>query len=70
MNGVSILALIAVAPLAIGPLPNEERSLTMSLCDGGEITIPIGDEEPEGGRHCDLEACHAGTCRQKFKQRN
>ncbi|WP_298307825.1 hypothetical protein [uncultured Erythrobacter sp.] len=68
---MKILALFALVPIASGPLPQEERTLTLDLCLGGEITIPLGDKDSErpnehdGG--CHTQACHAGTCRQKEK---
>lgn len=64
----SILAIAALVPIAIGPLPSEERTLVMTLCDGGSITIPIGDDDPEGPRNCHQQACHAGSCREKNKR--
>ena len=69
MNGPP-LALLALVPMAIGPLPAEENTLTMTLCDGGSITISLGSGEGEPAGDCDQKGCHAGTCRQKQKRKN
>lgn len=65
------LALAALLPVMIGPLPGlPGRMLTMHLCSGGTITvelgpIPVGDERPSQDRDCHPKGCHAGTCREK-----
>lgn len=64
---MQLLAMIALIPIAIGPLPAKERTLTLALCLGGEITIPLGDKEDGQKRECHQQACHAGTCREKEK---
>ncbi|AOL22810.1 hypothetical protein Ga0102493_111788 [Erythrobacter litoralis] len=67
MNGAA-LAVAALIPLATGPAPQEEKALTIGLCGGGRITIPLGDgDTPE--RTCDPKACHAANCREKTKER-
>ena len=58
------LALAALVPVMIGPLPAQESTLTMHLCNGGTITIPLGKERPEQERDCHPKGCHAGTCRE------
>ena len=65
---MKLFALMAIVPMAIGPLPQEERTLTARLCNGGEITIPIGDKEDGNKRDCHSKACHVGSCREKFKR--
>lgn len=60
------LAILALVPVALGPLPQEERSLTISLCLGGEITIPLDEKDGENKRDCHQQACHAGNCRERF----
>ena len=62
------LAALALLPVALGPLPQPERALTISLCLGGEITIPLGDDEKAPERDCHQLACHAGNCREKIKR--
>ena len=66
----SCLALFALLQMMIGPLPEEEKTLTSALCAGGEITIPLGNEDKESKRDCHQQACHAGNCRQKAKRAN
>ena len=62
---VSALGWLALVPLVTGPLPEESRALTVALCGGGEITIPIdGEQEPPAP--CDAKACHASNCRKQF----
>lgn len=39
---MKLIALLALVPVAIGPLPANERSIIVALCLGGKITIPIG----------------------------
>jgi hypothetical protein len=64
-------ALAALVPVMIGPLPAEPgRTLTMHLCNGGTITIPIGDGSPAQDPDCHPKGCHAGTCRQKDKEKH
>lgn len=64
---MKLLAILALVPIALGPLPSEERVLTIGLCSGGEISIPIGDDDDGPKRDCHLQGCHAGTCREKTK---
>lgn len=67
MNGAA-LAFAALVPLATGPAPQEPETLSVALCGGGTISIPLGDGEgPE--RDCDPKACHAATCREKTKEK-
>ncbi|KWV92060.1 hypothetical protein [Erythrobacter sp. YT30] len=63
----AMLGIAALVPLMTGPLPQEETALLVSLCGGGEISIPLSDDEGQG-RECDPQACHAGTCRSKLKK--
>ncbi|MDJ0642448.1 MAG: hypothetical protein QNJ15_06505 [Erythrobacter sp.] len=63
--------LLALVPMIAGPLPTEdERTLTMTLCDGGSITFPLGDEDERPARDCHQKACHAASCREKSKRGN
>lgn len=60
------LALAALVPVMIGPLPAEPGdTITARLCNGGTVTIPVGGDPPGGDRDCHPKACHAGTCREK-----
>jgi hypothetical protein len=65
---MKLLAIFALLPIAVGPLPQEEQALTIELCLGGTIDIPLGDGEKEHVPDCHLDACHAGTCREKSKR--
>ena len=56
------LALAALIPVMIGPLPGEAETITARLCNGGTITIPTGDGAPDDAQ-CHPKGCHAGTCR-------
>ncbi|GAB4474688.1 hypothetical protein [Erythrobacter tepidarius] len=56
-------ALAALVPVMIGPLPAQGATITARLCNGGTITIPVGDGAPEQDRNCHPKGCHAGTCR-------
>jgi hypothetical protein len=50
----------------IGPLPaGEARTLTMHLCNGGTITIPLDDGPPAKENGCHPKGCHAGNCRER-----
>lgn len=60
------LALAALVPVMIGPLPAAEaRTLTMHLCNGGTITIPLDGETPAQDSGCHPKGCHAGNCRER-----
>jgi hypothetical protein len=62
-NGLS-LALAVLVPVMIGPLPAESAVIAAKLCNGGTITIPVGDGTPAPDRDCHPKGCHAGTCRE------
>jgi hypothetical protein len=57
------LALAALVPVMIGPLPAPASAITAMLCNGGTLTIPVGDDTPSQDRDCHPKGCHAGTCR-------
>jgi hypothetical protein len=64
------VALLALVPALIGPLPAAQQALTAKLCNGGTITIPLGKgNAPDEDRRCQPKGCHAGTCRDKGKRR-
>ena len=58
-------ALAALVPVLIGPLPAHRTVITARLCNGGTITIPVGDSSPAQDENCHPKGCHAGTCREK-----
>jgi hypothetical protein len=63
------LALAALVPVMLGPLPAEQQAITAKLCNGGTITIPVGDDDPAEEGNCHPKGCHAGTCREKEKRK-
>lgn len=58
-------AMAALIPLAFGPLPQPSESITLSLCSGRTVTIPIDGEEDQAPP-CSAKGCHAGSCRKRF----
>ena len=66
MTAPLALTLAALLPVMIGPLPAPPgKTLTMHLCSGGTITIPVGGGKPAPERDCHPKGCHAGTCRER-----
>ena len=61
-----LVAIVALVPIAIGPLPEKQEVLVAALCNGGTIEIPLGDQDGEPRRGCHQQACHAGNCRERF----
>ena len=70
MSAALPFALAALIPVMIGPLPVQSSAITAKLCNGGTITIPLGDGAPAQDENCHPKGCHAGTCRQKDKSGN
>lgn len=69
MNIAPIIAALALIPLAAGPQSHDApNALIVALCDGGTISIPLGDDDAPDERDCHNMACHAGTSRQKVKK--
>jgi hypothetical protein len=62
------LALAALIPVMIGPLPAQSTAITAKLCNGGTITIPLGGDAPAEDEPCHPKGCHAGSCREKSEQ--
>ncbi|MEL6738071.1 MAG: hypothetical protein AAFO28_04030 [Pseudomonadota bacterium] len=69
MNSAAALALTALIPLIAGTTPHEAKTdaITVALCNGGEITVDLGRDEPSPERDCHQKGCHAGACREKQK---
>lgn len=59
------IALAALVPLMAGPLPSEGKALVASLCNGGSIALPLGDNDPEPDQHMAAKGCHAGCLRKR-----
>ncbi|MEL6710011.1 MAG: hypothetical protein AAFP79_17170 [Pseudomonadota bacterium] len=62
-------ALAALIPLMLGTTPHEAsaKGITVALCNGGEITLDLGQDKNEPERDCHSKGCHAGSCREKGK---
>lgn len=60
------LALIALTPMMIGPLPGGGDAIIASLCAGGTIRIPIKRDRDDTPEQPCSKACHAGACRKRF----
>lgn len=66
MSAALSFALASLVPVLIGPLPAQQQAITAKLCNGGTITIPLGDgDTPADNGNCHPKACHAGNCRDK-----
>lgn len=64
------LAFLALVPLVAGTSAHEapdDNAMTVSLCNGGTITIGLGRDRDKPDRDCHQKGCHAGTCREKQK---
>lgn len=58
-----------LASIPAPPANAEADVLIAALCNGGTISIPLGDRKDKApDEPCDLKACHAGTCRPKSKR--
>ena len=68
MNSTLLLSAAALS-MALGPgALQHEETLTVALCNGGSIAIPLGGSDDQDREHCDTKACHAGTCRKHSGQ--
>lgn len=65
---MKMLLIFVLLPVALGPLPQPERVLVAATCYGGKIEIPLGDKDDEPSGDCHPQACHAGSCRERFDQ--
>lgn len=60
----SVYAAMALLPVMIGPLPQDDgAALLVELCGGGTLTIDLGQSEDDLPPPCHAKACHAGECR-------
>ena len=58
-----------LASIPAPPASAEGEVLVAMLCNGGTIAIPLGEGEgPAPTGPCELQACHAATCRLKVKK--
>ncbi len=69
MKSLTIIGCAALLPMATGPLPTDKNTLTLALCDGSALTIPIGGDDSDGEDEpvpCSASGCHAGNSRKQF----
>lgn len=55
----------ALFPIMVGPLPAQQESLTLKLCNGGVLSIPLGNEDDQAPAPCETKGCHAGCSRKR-----
>ncbi|QYJ07809.1 hypothetical protein [Qipengyuania flava] len=64
------IALAALLPMIVGPLPTAGTSVTALLCgpDGvtRTITIDLPRKDDAPAEPCRTKGCHAGNCRKRF----
>lgn len=62
------LALVAMVPAAANPsIVSGAGAITVSLCQGGSITIPGGKQLPgSDGKSCCNKGCHGGDKRKRI----
>ncbi len=68
MASATLIALLALVPMSIGPLPIQPLSILARICGGGTIEIPIKREKQKESP-CFAKGCHAGACRKRFDLR-
>ena len=64
----ALLGVIALVPAMLGPLPQAggDTSLTLRLCNGGAITIPVPQKDREEPAPCHAKVRHAECSRKRF----
>ncbi|MEE4288741.1 MAG: hypothetical protein V2J14_05175 [Erythrobacter sp.] len=69
MNGAAF-AILALVPLMAGTSPSsgDADAITVALCNGGTISIDLGDRDERERDDCHPKGCHAGACREKPKK--
>lgn len=62
----AILALVALVPAMVGPLPAPTATVVhVALCGGGTAAIPLPRRQREAPAPCPQKACHAGCSRKR-----
>ena len=71
MTGASFIALLALVPAMIGPLPLEQGSqaLVLAICGGGSVEIAIEKGEGTAPMPATTPCCAKG-CRSSGKKRS
>lgn len=60
------IAVASLFPLVTGPLPVSHEVITVSLCSGGMIEIPLRNSDREPRDRCIDKGCHAACPRRRF----
>lgn len=66
---LSSLAVCALLPLAIGPLPQDAATMRVTICSGLDsytLEKPIPGKQPDLPKPCPAKACHAACSRKQF----
>lgn len=65
MRCATIFGLTALLPAALNAaVPASGRALSVALCNGGSITLPLGPEQRDD-EGSGTKACHAGCSRKR-----
>lgn len=63
-----LLATLALIPAIVGPPQSGSRTIVVTLCEGGAMTIPLGGAPsgPEGKGACCEKGCHSSSSRKRL----
>lgn len=67
-----LIAVMSILAFAMPAAPASPRMLTMTLCNGGRVAVPLpmrDRDAPRDGDGCCGKACHAGDSRKKKRQK-
>jgi len=64
MKPLALMALAALAPAMIGPLPARAGSIVVALCGGGTTSVPIAPQGAPGP--CCAKGCRNGASRKRI----
>lgn len=65
MKCATLFGLTALLPAALNAAtPAADHALSVALCSGGTITLPVGPA-PREGEGCCTKACHTGCSRKR-----
>lgn len=65
MNAAA-LAAFALLPMMLGQLPAQASQLTLRLCAGGSIVLPLDRRDKQDEAPCAAKGCHAASCRKSL----
>lgn len=69
MTPAALFSALALLPALAGPLPVvvHDGTITVPLCSGGSVTIPLRDGNfPRGDTPCCTKGCRGGEKRKRF----